>query len=109
MWRQGRFPSFHSAVDVFFAVMMVRLLALAGCMVLGCATAGGEQPPPNGDAPTVDANTDGPTVGLDANGCATQPCDILSQCGCVATTQACDVDTTDLMGSACRAVASTAH
>jgi len=32
-----------------------------------------------------------------------QPCDILPQCGCAAD-QACDIDTSDLMGTACRTV-----
>ena len=40
---------------------------------------------------------------IDGNGCATQPCDIATQCGC-ATSQACDIDSMTLMGTACRAV-----
>jgi hypothetical protein len=40
---------------------------------------------------------------IDGNGCATQPCSILPQCGCNATS-ACDVDTTDNMGTTCRPV-----
>jgi hypothetical protein len=39
----------------------------------------------------------------DANNCATQPCDILTECGCTVT-QSCDIDVSDLMGTACRQV-----
>src|SRR5262245_12014505 len=37
------------------------------------------------------------------NGCATQPCDILTQCGC-ASTDSCDIDFSDFMGTACRVI-----
>ncbi len=83
--------------------MMVRLLAVAGCMVIACATAGRDQPNTQSDAPATDA----PAVDIDANNCATQPCDILTQCGCPAA-QACDIDGSDLVGTACRTVATTA-
>jgi hypothetical protein len=42
-------------------------------------------------------------VPIDANGCATQPCSLAPQCGCTAPLT-CDIDFTDLMGTACRAV-----
>jgi hypothetical protein len=48
------------------------------------------------DARMIDAMIDG-------NGCATQPCDIPTQCGCGAT-QACDINFMTFMGTACRAV-----
>jgi hypothetical protein len=85
--------------------MTVRLLAIAGCLMLGCATAGKEQPPgPSTDAPLTTTEDAPPVVGEDANNCANQPCDILTQCGCAAN-KACDVDTSDLDGPACRNVA----
>src|ERR1043165_3563772 len=37
------------------------------------------------------------------NGCATQPCSILPQCGC-ASTDACDIDFSDVNGTACRVI-----
>lgn len=43
----------------------------------------------------------------DANLCVTQPCDILTECGCPAD-QSCDIDGSDVMGTACRPVAATA-
>jgi len=79
--------------------MMVRLLALAGCVLVACATAGNGQSPSDGPP----AGSDGADAGSDANSCTTQPCDILPQCGC-ATNQSCDIDSTDLMGTACRTV-----
>lgn len=41
----------------------------------------------------------------DANTCATQPCSILPQCGCGGN-NACDIDGSDLMGTACRQIMS---
>lgn len=72
---------------------------------MACATAGKDQPQ-GSDAPpgSIDAsNIDAPVVGPDANNCATQPCDILTQCGCPSG-MACDIDGSDNMGSACRVV-----
>lgn len=66
--------------------------------VLGCATAGGREQPI--DADPNDAPVD---TGIDANLCVTQPCDILTKCGC-ATGMSCDIDGSDAMGTACRAV-----
>ena len=42
-------------------------------------------------------------VPIDANGCSTQPCSLAPQCGCTSPLT-CDIDFTDLMGTACRAV-----
>lgn len=76
--------------------MTVRLLALA-CCLFACASAGTSNPntdsglPPGGDA----------IPAIDGNNCVNQPCDILTQCGCPAAS-ACDVDTQDLDGPACR-------
>ena len=78
---------------------MLRLLA-SGCLLVACATAGRDNQAVT-DGPTSDGTTDAPP---DANNCVTQPCDILSACGCP-DDQACDVDTDDLMGTACRPVA----
>ena len=47
------------------------------------------------DAPAIDSSM------IDAEVCATSPCDIQTQCGCDAT-MACDIDFSDLMGTACR-------
>ncbi len=90
------------------ATARVAILLCVSCMIGGaCAKASGEQPDgPLGagdaativDAPDVDDAASEP----DANTCATQPCDILSQCGCGA--DACDIDNTDNMGTACRTV-----
>src|SRR5690242_203757 len=44
---------------------------------------------------------DGKTIDA-SNGCAVQPCDIATQCGCTAS-QACDLNST-LTGNACRSV-----
>ena len=54
------------------------------------------------DAPAtpIDATVD---ATVDANTCTTQPCDLHSQCGCTPPLT-CDIDFTDLMGTACRAV-----
>ena len=41
---------------------------------------------------------------IDGSTCPTTPCDLVAQCGC-GTNQACDIDFTDLMGTACRGVA----
>ncbi|MBL9016370.1 MAG: hypothetical protein JNL83_19430 [Myxococcales bacterium] len=54
-----------------------------------------DAPPPQIDAPAIDSPM------IDAQVCATSPCDIQTQCGCDQT-MACDVDFSDLMGTACR-------
>jgi hypothetical protein len=83
------------------------LVVLLG--MLGCATAA--RPDQSGDAAKNDSNKsflDAP-VQMDANNCAMQPCSILpTQCGC-APGSACDVDTMDLMGTACRLVTTPGH
>jgi hypothetical protein len=77
--------------------MRFALLALA---LTACASASSGTTDSNG---TVD---DGGVVDSapDANTCATQPCSILPQCGCASG--ACDIDGTDLMGTACRTIMS---
>lgn len=60
--------------------------------------------PPMIDAPDIDA----PVAMPDANMCATQPCDILTKCGCAAG-NACDIDFSDLMGTACRPINIAGH
>jgi hypothetical protein len=82
---------------------LLRLPALFMLVVAACATAGKSDPNQQKDAPT----NDDASLTVDGNNCATQPCDILSQCGCVGGS-ACDVDGTDLNGTACRTIAATA-
>jgi hypothetical protein len=68
-------------------VGVLALVTLGACAVL------------YGDDARHDASVD---VGvLDSNGCSTQPCSILPQCGC-SLTQSCDVDTGDDVGTTCR-------
>ncbi|MBK9031037.1 MAG: hypothetical protein IPL61_06830 [Myxococcales bacterium] len=84
----------------------------------GTAAVDGADPDPDGatpdgaggpdgasaDATAVDGATDAPTdAPTDANGCSTQPCSLFPQCGCTPPLT-CDIDFTDLMGTACRAV-----
>jgi hypothetical protein len=86
--------------------MQGRAVIAVATVLLGCAKAntggvdGGDDadsPPPHIDA--------GPP---DANNCAVQPCSILPQCGCESpvSTRSCDVDISDLMGTACREITS---
>jgi hypothetical protein len=83
--------------------------AIAALMVVLCSCATASRPEAAGDA-----KGDGKTIQIDAakqidaNLCATQPCDILTQCGCT-TTQACDVNVMTLMGTACRNVSMMGH
>lgn len=80
--------------------MRLALLALAASLG-ACATASSGTSDSNG---TVD---DGGVVDgmADANTCAMQPCSILPQCGCGGN-NACDIDGSDLMGTACRQIMS---
>lgn len=80
---------------------MNRALVVGLCIVIACATATREGN--NGDATGNGdgAHTDAPKF-LDANNCATQPCDIPTQCGC--GSGACDIDGSDLVGTACRMI-----
>jgi len=92
--------------------MSVKIPLLFGLIgVLACATASREQPiDPTIDATSIDSPTiedDAAVVGPDANTCATQPCDILTQCGCGA--MACDIDSSDNMGTACRTIFTPGH
>ncbi len=75
--------------------------AIATLSLISCASA--SPPAAEQDAPPqqIDAAAIDSPVSIDANLCATQPCDIQTQCGCPMT-QACDLDFSDLMGTACR-------
>lgn len=74
---------------------MRRAVVLAASLM---ACARGENSGPQ-DAPPV-----GPVdAAIDGNGCATQPCSILPQCGCNGN-NACDVDVVDEDGTACRPI-----
>jgi hypothetical protein len=84
-------------------VKSMALVMLALALALGCArgNAGGNS--------TVDSSNKGSDAstpidaGIDGNGCATQPCDIPTQCGCAAG-MACDIDSMTSTATACRAV-----
>lgn len=79
---------------------MKRALAtLASAWLVSCASATPPTVQQQDAPPSVDAPID--TTSIDAEVCATQPCDLQTQCGCP-TTQACDLDFSDLMGTACR-------
>ena len=75
--------------------------AAALLLVLACSPQTGS----GGGGP--DSSTDAATTGdasmspIDGNGCATQPCDIQTQCGCSAI-EACDVDDQGGPATACR-------
>src|SRR5690606_30420945 len=70
-------------------------------VLAGCARGTSATP----DAGAVDARpNDAPSP--DAPMCATQPCSILPQCGCMGVT-ACDLDTSDFDGTACRSILKT--
>jgi hypothetical protein len=81
-WPMGR---------VRYFLMLATLVACAK----GSASHGSDAAPVDTSKP-IDAAIDG-------NSCSVQPCSILPQCGC-ASTSACDVDTSDSMGTACRPV-----
>jgi hypothetical protein len=106
------------------AVLIAFTLALAACATSSPggadidASGGGDD---DDDQPAIDANNT--TTPIDANNvnapdadpgapdanttssCPTSPCDLVEQCGaCTPGTQACDVDFTDLMGTACRGI-----
>jgi hypothetical protein len=78
---------------------MVRAWLPIALAAAACAKAGssGSDAAPDTSRP-IDATIDG-------NGCAQQPCSIIPQCGCGGQT-ACDVDTNDNNGTACRSVTS---
>ncbi len=89
------------------------LACVALSHVVGCASAeggGGDGGADSGtatpDAPEDDIDAaEGVDAALpiDAASCATSPCDLLEQCGCSGN-QACDIDFSDLDGTACRDV-----
>jgi len=56
---------------------------------------------PDGAGP--DASAMAIDAAIDANTCSTQPCSLFPQCGCTSPLT-CDIDFTDLNGTACRAV-----
>jgi hypothetical protein len=66
-----------------------------------CARATGAQSDAATDTTVVDTTIDG-------NGCSSQPCSILPQCGCGGA-NACDVDISDGKGTSCRAVTDMGH
>jgi hypothetical protein len=69
---------------------------------------GGNDPTGDGgNDPTGDGGSDLPDGGPgapDAAACVSSPCDLVPQCGCPSN-QACDLDFSDLVGTACRGVA----
>ncbi len=95
--------------------MKSALLAFLALVVGACASATGSGQPdadpnrPDADPSRPDADPSQPDADpgapdADTTPCATAPCDLVDQCGCSAATPACDIDFTDLMGNACRAV-----
>jgi len=91
---------------------MARSWLLLGIVaaVAGCASArhNGDIDASGGDDVIDAVITTGPDAPPDANNCASQPCDVATQCGC-ALDHSCDVDTSDLMGGACRPITSPGH
>jgi hypothetical protein len=81
-------------------VSVYRTLVIGLAAVIACATASRDNG--SGDAAGNGDGTQGDGQQLDANTCATQPCDIPTQCGC--GSGACDIDGSDLMGTACRTI-----
>ena len=73
--------------------------AFATVALVSCASATPPSVQQQDAPPPIDAAID--AVAIDATVCATQPCDLQTQCGCSAT-EACDLDFSDLMGTACR-------
>jgi hypothetical protein len=80
----------------------MRLTLLALLVLLGAASACAKAGSNQSDA-MVDT-TGAIDAAIDSNGCATQPCSILPQCGCGGG-NACDIDVSDNTGTACRSVA----
>jgi hypothetical protein len=72
--------------------LMLVLVAASAC----ARADGGRSTDATADTTVVD-------MAIDSNGCSTQPCSILPQCGC-GTGNACDIDSSDNKGTACRAV-----
>jgi hypothetical protein len=72
--------------------VLVLLVALAAC-------ARGEG---TGSDAAVDTSKPADAA-IDAFACSQMPCSIIPQCGCVGV-RACDVDTSDAMGTACRSI-----
>jgi hypothetical protein len=63
-----------------------------------------DAPDIDGTAPPIDAAIDAAVdAPIDASTCPTSPCDLHQQCGCTSPL-VCDIDFTDLMGTACRGV-----
>jgi hypothetical protein len=94
---------------------IVALLAVSACATSAGPGVGGDPidadpnaPDADPNAPDADPNAPDADPGAPdaepSSSCATSPCDLIDQCGC-AGGQACDVDFTDLMGTACRGVA----
>ena len=84
--------------------LTVVILAIGACARAQAPQQGGDAPP----AGSADAAQDIDAASLIDAACATATCDVLSQSGCCPA-QACDVDTSDLNGTACRGVAHTGH
>jgi hypothetical protein len=74
---------------------LVSVIVLVGCS----ANPQGSNSVP--DSSTDSGTGDSSTTPIDANGCATQPCDILTQCGCPSI-EACDLEGEVGPATACR-------
>lgn len=75
---------------------MVRAAVLALCIALGACAQANVAPVDSAPQTVNDA-------AIDSNGCSTQPCSILPQCGCNGNT-ACDFDLIDRDGTTCRPI-----
>jgi hypothetical protein len=87
----------------------MRRALVAIALAVGCARGSAGSPVDSGGSGGRDGSSGGSDssipidAAIDGNGCATQPCDIATQCGC-GTTQACDINSMTNMGTACRDV-----
>lgn len=84
-------------------LVLVTLLAVTACAT-GSGAGGDDAPIDAADAPDAPGGGAGDAaIDADTSSCVGSPCDLVPQCGCPSN-QACDVDFTDLDGTACRGV-----
>jgi len=78
----------------------MRVVALFALVVAASACARATSGSPS-DA--VEDTSSAVDAAIDSNGCSSQPCSILPQCGCNGA-NACDIDVSDNKGTSCRAI-----
>jgi hypothetical protein len=86
----------------------MRCALIAVAVAWGCAHGGASNGTDANRGRDGNSGADDSSIGsidaaIDGNGCATQPCDLATQCGC-ATSQACDLDPQNPNTTTCRAV-----